>query len=236
MHAPARSRATLSLPSLALLASLALAALPAAVVAQDGPETPVLEFMAALEEKRLEDAATLFCPQYALAPEDMDLGAALTGGLPEGIDPQFVLDAVVIDFTGLGGEGEPSVTVTAEEGDGSVSLQLDAEVHIGIDGASAAGLIRALVEGMLAAEGTEATDDLVDSMVEMLGQQAAEMFQFSETLSGPVTVTPADAGGWLICSAILDMGESPVATATGVPTATGAPMATGAPDASGDAG
>ena len=93
--------------------ALVAAALPSVAVAQDDPETPVRGLFQAIAEKRFEDTVQFFCPEFADQAAQMDLGAALAGTLPPGVDPQVAADAIAFAVIGPEGAAEPVLTVGA---------------------------------------------------------------------------------------------------------------------------
>src|SRR5688500_13824193 len=89
----------------ALALALAGTTVPSVAWAQDGPETPVRGLFQTIVEKRFEDIGQYFCPEFADQATELDLGTALASSLPEGLDPQVAVDALVFAVTGPGGTG-----------------------------------------------------------------------------------------------------------------------------------
>jgi hypothetical protein len=114
----------------ALAIALSGALIPSVALAQEGPDTPVHGLIQAISEKRFDEAAQFFCPEFAGEAAQIDLSAAMAANLPEGIDPQLAADAFTLTVTGPGGEGEPVVTVLEGSPEGP---QVSVEGTLGID-------------------------------------------------------------------------------------------------------
>jgi hypothetical protein len=211
-----------------VVAAQAVAGVPASTIAQAGPEVPVLGLFSAIEEKRFDDVPSYFCPAYAGDAADLDLAASLTGSMPEGIDPQAVLDALSFEVTGLSGTGEPVISILSEEPDGRIVLGVEALVRAGIDPETSGPFVRSLVEVTLAEQGMEANAELVDAMMTIVEAQLDEQFQTSEAINKVIWVSADDRGGWLICSSLGD-GYGPLNPPPAPPTASAAPAAPSSP-------
>ena len=128
--------------------TLAIAAVPSVTLAQGGPEEPVRGLFSAIVEKRFEDAVQYFCPEFADQAAQMDLGAALAGNLPPGVDPQDAEDAIAFAVTGPDGSGEAVLSVGPEDPAGT-RVEVDAVLTAGIDPETSDAFMRSVVIGQL---------------------------------------------------------------------------------------
>jgi hypothetical protein len=221
--APSRLRLAIAGSTL----TLAITALPSAALAQGGPEEPVRSLFSAIVEKRFEDAAQSFCPEFADQAAQMDLGAALAGNLPSGVDPQDAADAIAFDVTGPDGTGEPTLSVGIEDPNGT-PIVVDALLTAAIDPAGSEAFMRAIVVGQLEAQGMEVNDQTIAAAMVLVEQQLAGMEMFRQPIQTTLIVTQGEDGSWLICSPLQGASASPVASVA--PAAS--PVASVAPAAS----
>ena len=206
----------------ALALALAGTTVPSVAWAQDGPETPVRGLFQTIVEKRFEDIGQYFCPEFADQAMELDLAAALASSLPEGLDPQVAVDALVFAVTGPGGTGEPIVTVVSEDATGT-QLDVQATLNADLDPANSEPFIRAIVEAQLQASGMEVSDENIAAFMTLVTGQLEGMEMFSQEISTAITVTQAEDGTWQICSPL-----APTAS----PAASAAPLAPADPAAS----
>lgn len=206
-----RSRSRLVAAS-AFAFALAAAALPSIAVAQDDlPETPVRGLFQAIAEKRFEDTVQFFCPEFADQAAEMDLGAALAGTLPPGVDPQVAADAIAFAVIGPEGAAEPVLSVGTVDPAGT-PVAVDAVLTASLDPDNSAEFIRAIVVGQLETQGMEATEENIAAFTTLLEGQLAGMEMFSQAIQTTLVVTQAEDGGWLICSPIQEANASPGAS------------------------
>ena len=219
----------------ALALALSGSVVPSVTWAQAGPETPVLALFQTIAEKRFEDIGQHFCPEFAGQAAELDLGAALAGTLPEGVDPQVAEDALLFDVTGPDGSGEPIVTVVSEDATGT-QLDVQATLNAALDPANSEPFIRAIVVAQLESSGMEVNDENIAAFMTLVQGQLEGMQMFSQSISTAITVTQGADGAWLICSP-LEPAASPGASAAPIepaasPGASAAPMTTTEPAAS----
>lgn len=175
----------------AVAGSLALAATiitgPAAF-AQDGPEATIEGFLAAVEAKDFEALPTYFCAEFADQVADFDI-SGMVADLPEGTDPQTILDAFVLD-------AEIQSLELVSETDAEAIVKLVGTLSMSIDTAA----LQPLVEGLLAASGVEVTPDMVDMMMGLM----AEEFATSEStvIDEEITLAPGETMPWVICDVL----------------------------------
>jgi hypothetical protein len=205
--------------SFGLALALAGAALPSIAVAQDGPETPVRGLLAAIAEKDFENAAQFFCPEFADQAAQLDLGAALAGSLPPGVDPQVAADGIAFAVTGPEGAAEPVLSVGTVDPNGT-RIAVDAVLTAGLDPDGSEAFVRAIVIGQLEQQGMEVTDENVAAFMTLVESRLADMEMFTQPIQTTLVVTQGEDGTWLICSPLLS--ASPSAGATGAPEASAA--------------
>lgn len=194
--------------------ALALAAAAAPMTAQEGPESPVLGLLAAIEEKRFEDAAQSFCPEFADQASQFDFASAMAGSLPAGVDPQVAEDALVFTIAGPAGEGEPVVTLVSEDAEGA-RVSVEGTLQVSLDAVNAEPFVRAVVVATLEAQGMEVTDENVAAFMTLLAGQLEGEIAFNEPITTELLVTQGADGAWLICSPL--SGEEPSASPSGAP-------------------
>jgi hypothetical protein len=202
-HALRRSRLALAGATL----TLALAALPSVALAQDGPEAPIRGLFQAISEKRFEDAAQYFCPEFVDQAAQMDLGAALAGNLPAGVDPQVAEDALAFSVTGPDGTGDPVLTVGTEDPNGT-SVTVDALLKAGLDPANSEAFIKAIVVGQLEAQGMEVNDENIAAFMTLLSGQLSDTEMYSQPIKTSLIVKQAADGTWQICSPLQEVSAS----------------------------
>lgn len=204
------SHARLPRPAVAASAVLAIATVglfPASVAAQDGPETPVVGFLTAISEKRFDDLGQYFCAEFAAQASGFDLGAAMAADLPEGIDPQLAVDAMSIAVAGPFGEGDPLITVLAED-EAVTTLGVEATLVVTLDPERSEAFIRAIVENELQSLGMDTTDENVEAFMTLVRDQLDEQVTFSEYLGEVAEVSRAEDGTWLICGGSIVASDS----------------------------
>ncbi len=167
--------------SMALSMSLALA--PAAM-AQDGPEATIESFLDAVAAKDFEALPGFFCEEQAGQAANFDIAAA-AGEMPDGIDVQSLLDAVVFDVTldslEVISESETEAVVRVA---GSMAMDLDQDALV------------PFVEVIIEMSGMEADEATLAMFMDIV---ASEFEAEAQDLDGDVTLVPGDAG-WVICS------------------------------------
>jgi hypothetical protein len=186
MSRTARStRARITALSSGLVLSLSLVATPAAL-AQDSPTDTIDNLMIAVEALDFEALPTFFCEEFADDMGGLDLGS-MAEGLPEGVDPQTLLDAFMLD-----------VELTKNE----VISQTETEAIVHIVGTMNMGIdVEALtpfITTMLEASGQEVTEDMVEMMTAMMATQIAEE-EMSEEIDEEITLVPGESMAWVVC-------------------------------------
>jgi hypothetical protein len=178
--------------SLALAASLVAG--PAAL-AQDGPEATIEGFLAAVEAKDFEALPTYFCAEFADQVADFDI-SSLVADLPEGTDPQSILDAFVLD-------AEIETLELVSETDTEAIVKLVGTLSMSVDTAA----LGPLVEGLLAASGVEVTPDMVEMMMGLMAEEFATTE--STVIDEEITLAPGEMMPWVICD---ELGSEPEAS------------------------
>jgi hypothetical protein len=172
-------------------------------LAPEDPRRAITDLLAALEAKRFADLAEHFCPDHADQAAEFDV-SGLAAAFP-GIDSGLILDVVRLD-----------AEITSLE----VASQSDDEAEVNIQGTITTGLeaekLGPFIEAILASTGEDVTPEMVETLTRIL---TADMESTAINISGRVTVTPSDDGGWVVC------GELPGGT-------TSTPAASPASDAS----
>lgn len=176
-----RSRMAAVAGSLAL--SLSLVTAPAAL-GQDDPGATVEGLLAAIEAKDFEAIPGFFCDEFASQAEAFDL-STMAEGLPPGVDPAGLLDAIILDAevasTEVVSQTETEAVVMVE---GSLSMGIDLEA------------LTPFIESLLEASGMDVTPDMVDQFSTMMGAQfETETLEISEE----VTLVPGEAMAWVVC-------------------------------------
>lgn len=167
-----------------LVLALTLVSAPAALAQEEGPDATVLALMAAIEAKDFEALPTFFCEEYAEEAAGFDI-SGMAEGLPEGTDPQTLLDAFILD-TEI--ESVEVVSQTDTEAVvklvGTLSMDVDPEALV------------PFIESILVAMELEPTPDMVELMTEgIFSEFTAEATDIDEE----ITLVPGDTMAWLIC-------------------------------------
>jgi hypothetical protein len=165
-----------------LVLALSLAAAPAAL-AQDAPEQVLTDLMAALEAKDFANLGGFFCAEHADQANAFDV-SGLTASLP-GVDPSAILDAIILDT-------EITLLEVVSQSDTEAVVRLEGSISTGMDGA----MLAPFVEAILAATGQEVTPETIEVMTAAL---TADVEPTVIAIAEDVTVTPAEAGGWVVC-------------------------------------
>ncbi len=179
--------------SLAL--SISLVAAPVAF-AQDGPETSVENLMAAIEAKDFEALPTFFCPEFAGSMGGLDL-SGLAEGMPEGVDVDALLDALILD-TELA-----SVEVVSQT-DAEAVVKVQGSLSMDIDADAMGPFFDSMgpfIESMMEASGMDVTPETVQTFTDMIKSQLMASFQPEATaIDAEITMIPGEDGTWLVCS------------------------------------
>jgi hypothetical protein len=179
---PVRSRGIAVAGGLVL--ALTLAAAPAALAQEEGPEATVVALMDAIEAKDFEALPTFFCEEFAAQAAGFDL-SGMAAGLPEGTDAQSLLDAFILDT-------EVASVEVVSQTDTEAVVKLVATMSMGLN----ADALAPFIESMLAASGQEVTPDMVEMMTGML---SSEFVAESTDIDEEITLVPGDTMAWLIC-------------------------------------
>ena len=194
------------IPASAALAFALACSSPWVALAEDGPESPVQGLFQAFAEKRFEDAASYFCPEFASQAAQMDLGAAFIGILPANVDPQLAEDALTIAVSGPDGSGEPLVTTGAEDASGT-EVDVDALLTAAIDPAHSEGLLRALAEARVESSEGRYQEEDIPAVIADLQSRLESIGTFTLPIRTHLTVTQSEDGAWVICSPLLSASE-----------------------------
>lgn len=204
--------------SMALVTSLAVT--PVAM-AQDGPDAPMNEVLAAVAEGRFADATVPFCA----AMEETALGGI--GQMDEmldtgmGYDLGLIFGALSIDTSGL-------VVAVADEGDDTAALDVSGAIEVGID---EEGLVTLL--SIMLADGDEPLDEeMVRSLMPMMQGQLDAMLGGTVEVDEEVQVILED-GVWQVCDDLHSIGDA-LAGAMGAPTGSAPADADTPPDEDGE--
>jgi hypothetical protein len=178
--------------SLALAASLVAGP---ATLAQDGPEATIEGFLAAVEAKDFEALPTNFSAEFADQVSDFDI-SSLVADLPEGTDPQSILDAFVLD-------AEIQSLELVSESDAEAIVKLVGTLSMSVDTTA----LGPLVEGLLEASGVEVTPDMVEMMMGLMAEEFATTE--STVIDEEITLAPGETMPWVICD---ELGSEPEAS------------------------
>lgn len=176
-------RARLAAVAGSLALSLSLASAPVAL-AQDGPEATVEGLMAAIEAKDFEGLPSFFCAEFADQMGVLDM-AALTEGMPPGMDVNTLLDAFILDT-------EIASMEVVSQSDTEAVVQVDGSMTMDID----ADAMEPFIEALLEMSGMEVTPETVEMFS---GMMMSEFEAESTEISEEITLVPGEDGGWLIC-------------------------------------
>ncbi len=196
-----RMRMTAVVGTMAFSMSLALA--PAAM-AEDGPDAPMNEVLAAFAEGRFADATVPFCgplEETALGglgqlDEMMDMGM--------GYDLGLVFGALAIDTSGL-------AVVVADEGADTAVLDVSGDIEVGVN---EDGLVT-LLSVMLAEGGEPLDEEMVRGLLPMMQDQLDTMLGGTVEVNEEVQVVLED-GAWQVCDDLQSIGDA-LAGAMGAP-------------------
>ena len=199
--------------TMALSMSLALA--PAAM-AQDGPDAPMNEVLAAFSEGRFADATVPFCASM----EESALGGL--GQLDEMMDTGMGYDLGMV-FGALQIATDDLDVVIVDEGEETAVLDVSGTIDVGID---EDGLIT-LLSVMLAEGGEPLDEEMVRGLLPMMQDQLDGMLGGTVDVNEEVQVVLED-GVWQVCDDLQTIGDA-LAGAMGAPVG-GGPADAGSTD------
>lgn len=196
-----QSRTRIAAVAGSLALSLSLVAAPIAF-AQDGPEATVENLMAAIEAKDFEALPTFFCPEFAGSMGGLDL-SAMAEGMPEGVDVDALLDALILD-TELA-----SVEVVSQT-DAEAVVKLQGSMSMDIDADAMGPFIESMgpfIESMMESNGMEVTPETVEMFTGLIMSQLMSSFEPEVTdIDAEITMVPGEDGTWLVCSDLAALG------------------------------
>jgi hypothetical protein len=205
-----RARAAVAAGALTL--ALSLVGGPVALAQDDGPDATVRNLLAAISAKDFAALPTYFCDEYAAQAAGFDL-SALAGQLPEGTDPQALLDAFQIT-TDL--QSADVVSQTADE----AVVKLVATLSMSVDAEKLAPFVASMIASTTGLEGSP-DPAMIEGMTAMIASSLADATD--TTIDEEITLVPGEAMPWVICdqlggdaspAASLAPGEAPAAEAS----------------------